>query len=200
VAAAHKPTLLLVEDDPADLRLLRDALSGAGYTVHTASGAQDALREIAENTVDLILSPALDLLNLVRATHDPSELPVILLVDDRKAKPEELVGLERGANDCISKPIDLELMLARVSSLLQRKRAEESTRDHLERYELIARGSQDGIWDWHLRKNHFYLSPTWKKILGYHDNEVANLPEEWTGNACNCFSARSLLTTVRTNC
>jgi len=181
VAAAQKPTLLLVEDDPADLRLLQDALRGAGYTVHTASGAQDALREIAENPVDLVLSPALDLLNLVRATHDPSELPVILLVDDRKAKPEELVGLERGANDCITKPIDLELMLARVSSLLQRKRAEESTRDHLERYELIARGSQDGIWDWHLRKNHFYLSATWKKILGYQDNEVANLPEEWIG-------------------
>lgn len=61
----------------------------------------------------------------------------------------------------------------------RRKRAEEALHASEERYALVARGTNDGIWDWNLKTNEIYFSIYWKSMLGLEDSEIANSPEEW---------------------
>ncbi|MBE0686116.1 MAG: EAL domain-containing protein [Anaerolineaceae bacterium] len=48
-----------------------------------------------------------------------------------------------------------------------------------ERFELAFQGSQIGVWDWNLKNNHCYYSPTWRIILGHTEESIHNLPTEW---------------------
>jgi diguanylate cyclase (GGDEF)-like protein/PAS domain S-box-containing protein len=48
-----------------------------------------------------------------------------------------------------------------------------------ERYALAARGANDGLWDWNLVEGRIYLSPRWKQMLGYAEDEVGTSPDEW---------------------
>ncbi|MBW6472454.1 MAG: EAL domain-containing protein [Anaerolineaceae bacterium] len=56
------------------------------------------------------------------------------------------------------------------SSILDEKR---------ERFELALQGSKIGLWDWNLKNNHCYYSPTWRNILGHTEESIHNLPTEW---------------------
>ncbi len=55
-----------------------------------------------------------------------------------------------------------------------RRKMEDALRLSREQFELAVSGSQDGIWDWNLRDNSLYLSPHWKQIIGYADEELSN--------------------------
>lgn len=61
----------------------------------------------------------------------------------------------------------------------ERKRIEAALRESEERYALAARGANDGIWDYNLKKNSLYLSPRWKSIIGYSENELGDAPNDW---------------------
>ncbi len=184
-APGEKQNLLIVDDDAVTRRLLEVGLSKAGYNVSLASGSREAMQMIAHSPFDLMLieavmpdMPGFDLLRLVRATHDASALPIIMVTTlDESERVVE--ALKTGANDYITKPVDFPIVLARISAQLQRKSAEEAVRESAQRYELAARSTNDGLWDWQLRKGVFYLSPNWKQLLGYQDHEVKNAPEEW---------------------
>jgi diguanylate cyclase (GGDEF)-like protein/PAS domain S-box-containing protein len=65
----------------------------------------------------------------------------------------------------------------------ERREAVEAHRESEERYALAVRGANDGLWDWNLKSNTVYLSPRWKSILGYGDDEISDHPEEWLGRA-----------------
>jgi diguanylate cyclase (GGDEF)-like protein/PAS domain S-box-containing protein len=69
--------------------------------------------------------------------------------------------------------------MARISTQLSHKRAQEALRESEERYALAARGANDGLWDWDLEENTVYFSPRWKAMLGYKENEIGNQPDEW---------------------
>jgi diguanylate cyclase (GGDEF)-like protein/PAS domain S-box-containing protein len=63
----------------------------------------------------------------------------------------------------------------------ERKRIEAALRESEERFSLAVHGSNDGVWDWNLKKNQIFYSPRWKQILGYDDHEIGNSPDEWFG-------------------
>ena len=64
--------------------------------------------------------------------------------------------------------------LGTVRDISAQRRVERDLARSRERFELAVRGSQDGIWDWDLQDNSLYLSPRWKQMLGYRDDELPN--------------------------
>ncbi len=65
-------------------------------------------------------------------------------------------------------------MLGTHQDITERKQMNEALFKANERFTLAVNGSNDGIWDWDITTNELYLSPKWKQILGYEDNELEN--------------------------
>ena len=60
-----------------------------------------------------------------------------------------------------------------------RKKTENALKASEERYSLTSSGANDGLWDWNLMKGEIYLSARWKSMLGYAEDEIGPIPEEW---------------------
>ena len=126
---------LLIVDDLADNReLLRRRLERVGYETAEADGGLPALEMIAREAFDLVLldvmMPDLDgmeVLRRIREVHSPDALPVIM-VTARTAVEDMVAALEAGANDYITKPVDMVVAKARVANQVDRKRAQDASR------------------------------------------------------------------------
>ncbi len=70
-------------------------------------------------------------------------------------------------------------IVAAVRDITDRKQSERALRASEERYALAAAGSNDGLWDWDLIRGRIHLSPRWKSILGYLEDEVGSEPDSW---------------------
>lgn len=118
-------TILLVDDDTLLRRSLAFNLEQAGYQVSTAASAEDALAYLQRARPDLVLLdvglPGMDGLQALRQMRQTSELPVIFLTA-RRRDLDEILGLELGADDYITKPFDPDVLLARVRAVLRRSR------------------------------------------------------------------------------
>jgi PAS domain S-box-containing protein len=66
-----------------------------------------------------------------------------------------------------------------IADITAQKTAEEKVKRIEERWDLALMGSGDGVWDWDLRTDRVYLSPRWKEIIGYDDDEIGDSLEEW---------------------
>jgi len=126
--------LLIVDDNPQNRDLLLRRLTGSGYQVEVAEDGASALAKINQAHYDLVLldqvmpgMSGLDLLRLLRATHSPSELPVIMVsaLNDSGAIVD---AFDLGANDYVVKPIDLRVMDARIQTQLLRSQADRENR------------------------------------------------------------------------
>ena len=67
------------------------------------------------------------------------------------------------------------------SEISDRQWTEEALRESEERYALAINGANDGLWDWDLKTGSLYLSPRWKSMLGYTDDEMGSNPDAWIG-------------------
>jgi diguanylate cyclase (GGDEF)-like protein/PAS domain S-box-containing protein len=186
-AIAAGETLLIVDDIEDNRNLLRRRLDRRGYTVIEAASGPDALALLAEREVSLALldvtMPEMDgfeLLRRIRTIRTRAELPVIM-VTARNQSDDILEALSGQASDYITKPIDFALLFSRVEVHLGRMRAERALRDSEERFALAVKACNDGIWDWDLRTNELYLSPRWKELIGFADDELPSALDSWLG-------------------
>jgi DNA-binding response OmpR family regulator len=117
-------TVLIVDDDHLMRRSLTATLGQAGYRAAAAASAEEALDALRVATPDLILLdiglPGIDGLEALREVRRLApRLPVIFLTA-RRRELDEIVGLELGADDYITKPFDMDVLLAHIKAVLRR--------------------------------------------------------------------------------
>ena len=119
-------SILVVDDDALLRRSLAFHLEQAGYTVLTAANAEDALALSLRKPPDLVLLdiglPGMDGLDALQQFKAQGDIPIIY-VTARRRELDEVVGLELGADDYITKPFDEDVLLAHIKAVLRRTRA-----------------------------------------------------------------------------
>ena len=131
--------VLVVDDEAAIRRLLRNTLNRAGYDVVEAADAREALRQAAVEHPDAVLldlglpdRDGLGLIPLLRANEDA----VVLVVSARDAVDEKVAALDLGADDFVSKPFDTEELLARLRVALRHQSRSGTTPEIISRGDL----------------------------------------------------------------
>jgi DNA-binding response OmpR family regulator len=121
-------TILIVDDEPANVDILIQELDGEGYKLLTAYDGEEALIKVQEHQPDLILldvmMPKVDGFTVCRILKGSGKtilIPVILLTALRTHE-DRVRGIEAGADDFISKPFDRDELLPKIRSLLRQKR------------------------------------------------------------------------------
>jgi two-component system phosphate regulon response regulator PhoB len=124
--ALSRPLVLVVEDEAALATMLRYNLEKQGFRVDEAVDGQEALIRIAEARPDLVLldwmlpvMSGLEVCRQIRRRPDTRDLPVIM-VTARTDDQDAVRGLNTGADDYITKPFNMEALLARMRALLRR--------------------------------------------------------------------------------
>jgi two-component system alkaline phosphatase synthesis response regulator PhoP len=122
--------ILVVDDDPEIVRLLRAYLEQAGYHVLSAYDGETALHILRRERPDLMVLDLMlperdgwDITRVVRADSALTRTPIIMLTA-RVEDYEKIVGLELGADDYVSKPFNPREVVARVGAVLRRSRGE----------------------------------------------------------------------------
>jgi DNA-binding response OmpR family regulator len=122
--------ILLVDDDALMRRSLAFNLERANYRVSTAASAEDALASARAHHPDLVLLdiglPGMDGLEALNHFHQELHLPVIF-VTARRRELDQVLGLELGADDYITKPFDTDVLLAHVKAVLRRSQVPAAT-------------------------------------------------------------------------
>jgi two-component system alkaline phosphatase synthesis response regulator PhoP len=119
------PTLLIIEDEPELVRVLRSYLEQAGFTVLTALRGDTGLTTWEDKHPDLVILdlnlPGMDGLDVARRIRqkETRRTPIIMLTA-RADETDQLIGLELGADDYIPKPFSPRIVVARVNALLRR--------------------------------------------------------------------------------
>jgi adenylate cyclase len=119
--------ILVVDDTPVNVKLLADLLTVKGYDVVTAANGAEALEKVAKERPGLVLLDVMmpgmsgyDVCRKIRENADTAMLPVVMVTALDPLK-ERVKGIEAGADDFLTKPINQPELLARVKSLLRIK-------------------------------------------------------------------------------
>jgi DNA-binding response OmpR family regulator len=119
-------TILVVDDEPQIVRLLRAYLEETGFRVVIASDGEQALYVARHEKPDLVvldlLMPRMDGLEFTRRIRRERDVPIIMLTA-RAEETDRIVGLELGADDYITKPFSPREVIARVRAVLRRAQA-----------------------------------------------------------------------------
>ena len=128
-AAADKPSILVVEDDPSIRRLLKASLTAQGYQILEAGNGVDALAAIGRENPEAVLLDldlrdvdGLEVIRRVRAGG--SRVPIIVLTDRSKLRAK-IKAFETGADDYLAKPFGIEELTARIGAAVPEKKDSE---------------------------------------------------------------------------
>ena len=121
--SATQKRVLVVEDDPKTVELVRLYLERDGFGVLTAGDGVDGLAKARDGEVDLVvldlMLPKLDGLAVCRTLRGESKVPIIMLTA-RTTERDKLQGLDLGADDYVTKPFSPRELVARVKTVLRR--------------------------------------------------------------------------------
>lgn len=116
-------SILIIEDEPELVKVLRSYLEQAGFTVFSSGRGDTGLSAWEQRQPDLVILdlnlPGMDGLDVARAVRRKASTPILMLTA-RVEEADQLVGLELGADDYMTKPFSPRLVVARVRALLRR--------------------------------------------------------------------------------
>ncbi|MGM0969309.1 MAG: response regulator transcription factor [Bacillota bacterium] len=119
----NKGKILVVEDEKKIARVLSLELEYEGYEVTVKETGMDGLKALEEESFDLVLLdvmlPELSGLEVLRRVRKTNTATPIILITARGSVPDKVSGLDLGANDYITKPYDIEELLARIRAQLR---------------------------------------------------------------------------------
>lgn len=198
--------ILVVDDQPSNLRYLSNILAQRGYKVQRAISGKLALNAVFSSPPDLILLDIImpemtgfEVCKRLKANEQTRDIPVIFLsvLDDATDKVK---AFKVGGVDYITKPFQIEEVLARIENQLElqslQKQLEsqnqalqqeiefriaaqaelQATKDSLE---LVLCASNDGFWEWNVETEEVYFSHRWKEMLGYQEDEISDQFSSW---------------------
>ncbi len=123
-----KTSILLVDDDPHLIRLVRANLESVGHRVLVAMDARSALelvdREMPDMVILDIMLPGVDGYELCQRIREFSAMPIIMLTA-KVEDADKIRGLKLGADDYLTKPFNVQELLARIEAVLRRTRSAE---------------------------------------------------------------------------
>src|SRR3954454_18143379 len=124
--AELRPTILVIEDEPALKKFLRITLASQDYVVLEATRGEEGIRHAATSSPDLVILdlglPDMDGVDVSRRLREWSAIPIIV-VSARGREQEKVVALDAGADDYLTKPFGVGELLARVRVALRRAAA-----------------------------------------------------------------------------
>jgi DNA-binding response OmpR family regulator len=116
--------ILIVDDEPAQLRLAEQVLVGKGYDIIKAGSGHEAVRMFFEIKPDMVLldvmMPEIDGWQTCRLIREASDVPIIMLTGRRFSEDDVVRGLECGADEYLAKPVGNRELLARVKAAFRR--------------------------------------------------------------------------------
>jgi diguanylate cyclase (GGDEF)-like protein/PAS domain S-box-containing protein len=183
-----KASILIVEDEGTIALGIRNNLESNGYQVAgQADRGEDAIKKAGELHPDLIvmdisLKGEMDGIEAAIQIRAMFDIPVIFLT---AYTDPSIIELARNAEPYgyILKPFEERELAIAIELALYKHSMEKKLRESEERYDLAARGANDGLWDWNLKNNEIYYSPRWKAMLGFKEGEIGNNPDEWLKRA-----------------
>ena len=156
--------ILVVDDTPANIKLFVDLLTVKGYRVCTAVNGEEALAQLAKEKPDLVLLDVMmpgisgyEVCKRIRANPETALLPVVMCTS-LDPNQERVKGIEAGADDFLSKPVNQAELFARVKSLLRIKGLQDERLARLKSFfspqlaEAIAAGKGEEILKTHRRE------------------------------------------------
>ncbi|WP_085523125.1 response regulator transcription factor [Tuberibacillus sp. Marseille-P3662] len=126
--------ILVVDDEPSIVTLLKYNLEKAGYEVVAASTGPEALEVALQETIDLmvldLMLPDMDGMDVCRKMRQQQALVPILMLTAKDDELNKIIGLENGADDYMTKPFSPREVTARVKAILRRVNQSEQTTEH----------------------------------------------------------------------
>lgn len=134
---AEVPLILIVDDNEGIRSLFGELCKEAGYKILTAGDGKAAVKLAADHEADLILMdismPVMDgfaATRTIKRTEALQHVPIIMLTGEKKSRSDMLKGIEAGANDFLSKPVDNQELLLRIRNNLKIKQYNDLLRDY----------------------------------------------------------------------
>ena len=169
--------VLVVDDEEVLARVMARRLRARGLEADICTDGYEAVRLLtaADAPWDLVLLDVvmpklsgLTALARIRAVRSASDLPIIMLTSRSDAETV-VAALESGANDYVTKPAQMSVLMARIGAQLARRYADRALRESEERYAVAAAGSRDVLWDWAVDDDVLHLSPRWEQLVQAED-------------------------------